>query len=55
MIATNRKPWVVGTGKDEKIEIRPIMVVALTYDHRIIDGSTVCYLLCCCHDMRTDG
>jgi len=28
------KPWVVAG----KIEIRPIMVVALTYDHRIIDG-----------------
>lgn len=34
MHAINRKPWVVG----DKIEIRPIMVVALTYDHRLLDG-----------------
>src|SRR5690606_23012412 len=28
------RPWVV----NGKIEIRPIMYVALTYDHRIVDG-----------------
>ena len=28
------RPWVV----DGKIEIRPIMYIALSYDHRIIDG-----------------
>jgi 2-oxoglutarate dehydrogenase E2 component (dihydrolipoamide succinyltransferase) len=28
------RPWVV----DGKIEVRPIMYVALTYDHRIVDG-----------------
>ena len=28
------RPWVV----DGKIEIRPIMYVALSYDHRVIDG-----------------
>lgn len=28
------RPWVV----DGKIEIRPIMYVALSYDHRIVDG-----------------
>jgi hypothetical protein len=32
--AIKEKPWVV----DGKIEIRPIMVVALTYDHRLLDG-----------------
>lgn len=35
MHAIKKKPWVV----DGKIEIREIMAVALTYDHRLIDGS----------------
>lgn len=30
-----KRPWVVG----DSIEIRPIMYVALSYDHRIIDGA----------------
>lgn len=34
MHATKPRPVVVGG----KIEARPIMYVALTYDHRIIDG-----------------
>ena len=34
MHATKMRPVVV----DGKIEARPIMYVALTYDHRIIDG-----------------
>jgi len=34
MHAINNKPWVV----DGKVDIRPIMVVALTYDHRLLDG-----------------
>ena len=29
-----KRPWVV----NDQIEIRPIMYVALTYDHRIVDG-----------------
>ena len=35
MHATKKKPWV-----DEKgnVVVRPIMAVALTYDHRLIDG-----------------
>jgi 2-oxoglutarate dehydrogenase E2 component (dihydrolipoamide succinyltransferase) len=28
------RPWVV----DGKIEVRPVMYLALSYDHRIIDG-----------------
>lgn len=35
MHAINMKPWVVEGGK---IEPRPIMVIALTYDHRLLDG-----------------
>lgn len=34
MHATKDKPWVV----DNQVVIRPIMVVALTYDHRLLDG-----------------
>ena len=34
MHATKMRPVVVGP----KIEARPIMYVALTYDHRIVDG-----------------
>ncbi|RNF00984.1 2-oxoglutarate dehydrogenase, E2 component, dihydrolipoamide succinyltransferase [Trypanosoma rangeli] len=35
MHATKKKPWVVGN----EIKIRDVMAVALTYDHRLIDGS----------------
>lgn len=34
MHAIKKKPWVV----DNEIKIRDIMAVALTYDHRLIDG-----------------
>lgn len=34
MHAIKEKPVVV----DGKVEVRPIMVVALTYDHRLLDG-----------------
>jgi 2-oxoglutarate dehydrogenase E2 component (dihydrolipoamide succinyltransferase) len=33
-----RRPVAIGAGDNERIEIRPMMYVALTYDHRIIDG-----------------
>lgn len=33
-----RRPMVVGKGADEKIEIRPMMYLAMSYDHRLIDG-----------------
>lgn len=32
--ATTNKPWVV----DNKIEIRPILSIGVTFDHRMIDG-----------------
>lgn len=35
MHAINKKPWVL---EDGSVGVRPIMVVALTYDHRLIDG-----------------
>jgi pyruvate/2-oxoglutarate dehydrogenase complex dihydrolipoamide acyltransferase (E2) component len=34
--AIQKKPVVV----DDAIAIRPIMVLALTFDHRVIDGAT---------------
>jgi 2-oxoglutarate dehydrogenase E2 component (dihydrolipoamide succinyltransferase) len=33
-----RRPVAVGDRGQERVEIRPMMYVALTYDHRIIDG-----------------
>jgi 2-oxoglutarate dehydrogenase E2 component (dihydrolipoamide succinyltransferase) len=33
-----RRPVAVGDGAAERVEIRPMMYVALTYDHRVIDG-----------------
>jgi 2-oxoisovalerate dehydrogenase E2 component (dihydrolipoyl transacylase) len=36
--AINRRPWVVGEGADERIEIRSVMQLALSFDHRIVDG-----------------
>ena len=36
--AAKRQPWVVGSGADERIEIRDVCTLALSYDHRHIDG-----------------
>jgi len=33
-----RKPWVMGTGDEERIEPRSICTVSLTFDHRLVDG-----------------
>ncbi|MGL4831362.1 MAG: dihydrolipoamide acetyltransferase family protein [Propionibacteriaceae bacterium] len=33
-----RKPWVVGTGAAERIEPRWVATLALSFDHRLIDG-----------------
>ncbi|MBL9006049.1 MAG: 2-oxoglutarate dehydrogenase complex dihydrolipoyllysine-residue succinyltransferase [Myxococcales bacterium] len=33
-----RRAVVVGSGDSEKIEIRPMMYLALSYDHRVVDG-----------------
>ncbi|MBK9696569.1 MAG: 2-oxo acid dehydrogenase subunit E2 [Propionibacteriaceae bacterium] len=33
-----RRPWVVGEGADERIEPRSVCTVALTFDHRLVDG-----------------
>ena len=36
--AVRRQPWVVGTGADERLEIRSICTLALSFDHRHVDG-----------------
>ena len=34
----NRRPWVVGEGADERLEIRTVAKLTLTIDHRVLDG-----------------
>jgi pyruvate dehydrogenase E2 component (dihydrolipoamide acetyltransferase) len=33
-----RRPWVVGTGEDERIEPRWLATLTLSFDHRLADG-----------------
>ena len=34
-----RRPWVVGTGADERIEPRWVTTLAVSFDHRLADGA----------------
>ncbi|MBM6401639.1 dihydrolipoamide acetyltransferase family protein [Phycicoccus sonneratiae] len=36
--SVTRRPWVVGTGADERIEPRWVTTIALSFDHRLVDG-----------------
>jgi pyruvate dehydrogenase E2 component (dihydrolipoamide acetyltransferase) len=36
--AVRRTPWVVGTGRDERIEPRWVTQLAVSFDHRLVDG-----------------
>jgi pyruvate dehydrogenase E2 component (dihydrolipoamide acetyltransferase) len=36
--AVRRTPWVVGAGADERIEPRWVTQLAVSFDHRIVDG-----------------
>ena len=38
MGAIKRRPWVVGSGADERIEPRWVTTLALSFDHQLIDG-----------------
>lgn len=38
MGAIDRRPWVVGSGADERVEPRWVTTVAVAFDHRLIDG-----------------
>lgn len=33
-----RRPWVVGSGDDERVEPRPVLRLCATFDHRLLDG-----------------
>jgi pyruvate dehydrogenase E2 component (dihydrolipoamide acetyltransferase) len=37
--AIRRMPWVVGTGAEERIEPRWVTQLAVSFDHRLIDGA----------------
>lgn len=37
--AIRRAPWVVGEGDDERIEPRWVTQLALSFDHRVLDGA----------------
>ena len=39
MHGIKRRPVAVDAGADERLEIRPMMNLAVSYDHRLIDGS----------------
>jgi 2-oxoisovalerate dehydrogenase E2 component (dihydrolipoyl transacylase) len=36
--AVTRQPWVVGEGADERVEPRWVTTLALSFDHRLVDG-----------------
>jgi 2-oxoisovalerate dehydrogenase E2 component (dihydrolipoyl transacylase) len=36
--AVRRMPWVIGTGADERIEPRWVTQLAVSFDHRLVDG-----------------
>jgi pyruvate dehydrogenase E2 component (dihydrolipoamide acetyltransferase) len=36
--SVTRRPWVVGEGPDERIEPRWVTTLALSFDHRLVDG-----------------
>lgn len=50
MHATKMRPVAV----DGKVEIRPVMFLALTYDHRLIDGREAVTFLCSIRDKIED-
>lgn len=39
MHGIKKRPIAVSTPEGDKVEIRPMMYIALSYDHRIVDGS----------------
>ena len=34
----NRRPWVVGSGDSERLEVRSVAKLTLSIDHRVLDG-----------------
>jgi 2-oxoisovalerate dehydrogenase E2 component (dihydrolipoyl transacylase) len=43
--AIRRTPWIVGNGAGERIEPRWVTQLALSFDHRLIDGQQGSQLL----------
>ena len=38
MGSIERRPWVVGTGAEERVVPRWVTTLAVAFDHRIVDG-----------------
>ncbi|HEY3736475.1 MAG TPA: dihydrolipoamide acetyltransferase family protein [Jatrophihabitans sp.] len=49
-----RRPWVVGTGSDERIEPRWLTELAVSFDHRVVDGEQGATFLRDVADLLTD-
>ena len=52
--AINRRPWVVGTGADERIEPRWVTTLAVSFDHRVVDGEQGSHFLADLAEILTD-
>ncbi|MGI8677120.1 MAG: dihydrolipoamide acetyltransferase family protein [Jatrophihabitans sp.] len=52
--AIRRTPWVVGSGADERIEPRWVTQLAVSFDHRLVDGQQGSYFLAHVADVLTD-
>merc|ERR1711977_549886 len=50
--ATKQRPVVLKNGE---IAVRPIMYIALTYDHRLVDGREAVTFLCMVRDQIEDA
>ncbi len=48
MGAIQRRPWVVGTGPEERVVPRWVTTLSVTFDHRVIDGEQGSHFL---HDV----
>ncbi|MDQ2795885.1 MAG: 2-oxo acid dehydrogenase subunit E2, partial [Actinomycetota bacterium] len=52
--AIRRMPWVVGSGADERIEARWVTQLAVSFDHRLVDGQQGSQFLAHVADVLTD-
>lgn len=43
--AINKRPWVIESEEGDSIAIRSIMMVSLSYDHRLVDGAVAAKFL----------
>ena len=49
-----RRPWVVGSGADERIEPRWVSTLAVSFDHRVVDGEQGSVFLATVAQILTD-